>query len=130
MEAYDYLIDQGHIPSDPSYDNDIVIHNMKSTPFNCTYGVSTSFYVQNTGAETVTSFDYTLEFNGLSVTESWEGSLASGDNVLIEPEIMYPDAGTGYIRATVNLTSATDDRALNNSMVNYIEVIDEGVVDD
>ena len=129
MEAYDYLIDQGHIPSDPSYDNDIVIHNMKSTPFNCTYGVSTSFYVQNTGAETVTSFDYTLEFNGLSVTESWEGSLASGDNVLIEPEIMYPDAGAGYIRATVNLTSATDDRALNNSMVNYIEVIDEGVVD-
>lgn len=128
MAAYDYLVDQGNIPTDPSYTNDIVIHNLIVNRYNCAYGVSSEFYVQNTGAEAISSFDYTIEFNGFSVTESWQGNLAGGANVLIEAPVVFPDAGEGYFRVTVDLTSAVDDRPLNNSMIRHIEVTDADIL--
>lgn len=128
MAAYNYLVDQGNIPSDPAYNHDILVHNLRANELNCASGVSTSFYVQNTSEESVTSFEYTVEFNGVTITESWEGNLGEGQNVLIEPSILYPDAGEGYLRVSVNLTSASDDRNLNNSMVKFIEVEETDLV--
>jgi hypothetical protein len=128
MAAYNYLVDQGNTPFDPSYTNDIVIHNLRVNRFNCDYGVSSEFYVQNTGENNVSSFDYTIEFNGLTLTESWSGDLASGDNVKIESPLVFPDAGSGYFRITVNLTDAVDDRPLNDSAIKYIEVTETNIL--
>lgn len=128
MAAFEYLENEGFVAIDPSVGLDLHVFNLNVNSLNCAYGVESSFYVQNSGTQNVESFDYTIEFNGLELTESWTGVLAPGDKVMITPSAIFPDAGTAEFSVSIDEGSVADERILNNRQSIELNVIDKSVL--
>lgn len=128
--AYQYLIDQGHTPTDPSFQTDLMLIDLITAPVYCEQTVSFNFLVENAGTDTITSFDWAGslrdEIIEIEETNSWTGILLPGERVRLSGTLdaMPPKGAYELVLDLQQPNGGEDDRDLNDILKSNVTVSD------
>lgn len=120
--AFDYLVQEGHTPVDPSFESDLVLVDMKLKSIECNGQVSPVFTVDNQGSTPVSTFTISYNLDGATSTSdtyTWTGELAVGERISFEIDPINAAEGDYTLMATLD---NTDDRILNNALAKPVTV--------
>ena len=130
MAAFNYLVDQGNTPIDPSVDLDALMVDMNFKTISCYVGgLSLDLLFENAGKQEITSisFEYTLTgATTFSGNTEWTGSAMPSERTPLSLDIDGLQAGEFVIelRATT-VNGVADERPLNNVLRKTIILVDE-----
>ncbi len=115
LEAFNYLVAQGHTPVSPYKANDLLLVDARVSPFSCENEITPVVIVENAGTDTVSSFEVYYEAGGFNQTHLWTGELLPKGRitVLLSPLVTTP----GNFDLKINLqipNGLPDERPLNN----------------
>ncbi len=120
LAAYQYLINQGHIPANPYANRDVATQNLNLPEIICDTNLTIMPTVEmvNIGTDTIFNLIARYTFStGLTNTIQWSGVAAQGDTLFISfNPITLP---SGYYDFTITpelLNGFPDERILNNSI--------------
>jgi subtilisin family serine protease len=123
LAAYNYLIDQGHMPVNPNVTNDLLLIDVETLPIYCAGAASAVIFLENAGSEVVTSFEIAYSVNGETYTTEWTGQLFPGERTEYQlPDIELP---TGLFALDVELKDPNgnpDEKPLNNRFIQEVNV--------
>ena len=127
--AYNYLINEGHTPADPTVENDALIVDMDVEDRNCGGVFTGSVQFENAGTVNLTSLGIQYSLIGSSGTSAltgvhdWTGDLAPGERTTFEmPETVGPDGAYQLEVELVEPNGVADLRPLNNKQFRDIVV--------
>lgn len=136
LAAYNYLIDQGHVPTAPaSLDLDLIGVDSNPTQGYCQGGLEMKFFVENGGATAISSFDYTVQlydyFGNLQkeVNDSWSGMMLEDHVEFVSvslDDIAEGEYFVNFISSSPN--GMTDPRPLNNAVAKAITVSEQEAI--
>lgn len=128
--AYDYLIEQGHTPADPSFQTDLMLIDVKVNPVQCDERITYDFLVENAGLDTITSFEWTSTVSAVDMEatdmNAWTGMLLPGERMGWSG-VMENSLPRGEYDLVIDLQSPNggeDERALNDVMKSIISISD------
>ena len=125
--AYDYLIEQGHIPVPPvSKENDVMAVNLEVQDITCPDNFSFILTFKNDGTDVLT--DLSIDYLSLGVSQNyqWTGNLLPGEISSIIFEEPNMQTGENQLVVTLNNPNGTaDSRPLNNKITRTFEINDE-----
>jgi subtilisin family serine protease len=117
--AFDYLVGQGHVPSDPTVQHDVVLIDAVSNEFNCDSIAAPVITFQNEGLDTLSEMDILLLIPALGFSDSlhWAGLLAPGEKAKLQLTglIVKPGQWDLHIQL-VNPNATFDGRPFNNRL--------------
>jgi len=122
LDAFNFLVAAGNVPTDPQRDDDVMIVNIQGTDLECGTGAFASqVMIENGGDNTLTSavIDYGfVSSNGSTIGNgsiTWTGSLEIGERETIDiPEAQNLNGDFNF-RVTVHTPNGIEDeRPLNN----------------
>lgn len=117
LDAYNYLVEQGHTPVLPQAMNDIMLIDVKVPKWACNSKIQPVVTFENAGQDTIFTFVAKAEVAGIQGFEQFWGALAPGERQsMLLPEIEVP---TGYQDLIVTLQNPNllpDGRPLNNRL--------------
>lgn len=117
LEAFNYLVAQGHVPVSPFAANDVLLVNMEFSPFSCSEEIAPQIIVENAGTDTLYSFDVISQAGANIQTWQWDGVLAPRQRTTVVVPPLPAAAGTQLFKLTlVNPNGVADDRPLNNRL--------------
>ncbi|MCB0522571.1 MAG: S8 family serine peptidase [Lewinellaceae bacterium] len=115
MEAFNYLVAQGHLPVSPYKANDLLLVDAMVSPFSCENEVAPVVIVENAGTDTVSSFEVFYEAGTASQTYTWAGTLAPGERTTLQVAPMTVANGEYELGLTLQQPNGVaDERPLNN----------------
>lgn len=125
LEAFNYLVDQGHTPVSPYRANDVMLVHVEVATFFCDNQVDPSIIVENAGTDTLYNFRVFYKAGNTEGEFLWTGSLApkTRTNVLL-PGII---ADNGWQLLNISLTEpngVADEKPLNNRATTLVQVSD------
>lgn len=120
LAAYQYLINQGHIPANPYSNRDLAAQNLDLPEVLCNANLTISPSVEfvNTGTDTIYNalIRYTFS-SGLTDTIQWSGVAAHGDTLFIQTNPIPLNGGFYDFEIEVVLINGLiDERVLNNKL--------------
>lgn len=125
LDAYNYLIAQGHVPVSPFVSKDVLFVDLQLPEKNCEAEVSPIIVVENGGSDTLTSFEVNYEVGNVSNIFTWTGSLAQKERANIHLPTLNVPPGDYRIRISLAKPNGVDDeRPLNNVFEKNIQVLD------
>jgi len=126
LEAYNYLIDQGHTPIDPTATNDVMLIDAQiGTDFCANYFDGGSIWVENGGVDTLFSFDLKYGEAGNLTTTEVTSMLAQGERM--EVAIPGVNLATGEFEMVIEVANPNgemDDRPLNNVYKKKVSIVE------
>ena len=134
LDAYNYLIEQGHTPIMPVVNNDIMLIDLETKLVYCENKVDYKMVVENAGNTTINRFEWVVQLtqenqDNLAMEEifAWEGTLAPGERQSIEGALgNMPQKGS--YEMVINLmrpNGEEDDRDLNDVLKTPLNVTDK-----
>ena len=118
--AFNYLA-QSYEPADPSYENDLIVHNLEMNPYHCSEGIEGSFWIQNGGTSAIEGAIYTLSFGSYSATFTIDQTIEPQASVKVDITDLIGLEGEDLFEVNVFYNDATqDDRPLNNKVKRFI----------
>jgi len=128
--AFNYLIDQGHNPVDPSVDLDALMVDMNFKNISCfADGLSLDLLFENAGMQEITAINFEYTLNGtttFSGNTEWTGSAMPGERVPLSLSIDGLQAGEFVIEVqAMTVNGLMDDRPLNNVLRQSIVLVNE-----
>lgn len=125
LDAYNYLVAQGHVPVSPHVGNDVLIVDLQVPTNACEEEVTAILYIENGGTETLTSVDIKLEVGGVFNTMTWTGNLVQSQRAEIHlPTLAVPVGGYRLRVSLTNPNGVEDERPLNNVFEKNVNVVD------
>ncbi len=122
--AFDYLVEQGHVPVEPQVSKDLLLIRAKVPSWACEYNLSVSCLVENAGTDTLHTFDIHGTVAGVERMETWHGILAPGERLEIPIDFVGLPAGTYWLDLWVgNPDGIEDERPLNNRYRQQVRII-------
>lgn len=115
--AYNYLLNEGHIPVIPSMENDVSIVSVDGVPgISCSPQLGPVIEWKNTGENDITSVTIAYEFNnGVAGTILWTGSLPQDSSIASVLPVFSFNQGNYHLKVElVNPNGSTDYRYLDN----------------
>lgn len=129
--AYDYLIEQGHLPVEPVLaENDIMLIDLTTDLVYCENKLDYEMVVENAGTTTIQSFEWTLSLikDSILIEETflWAGVLEPGERRPIGGELatMPPKGDYEMLIDLQQPNGETDNRGLNDVLKTPIVVSD------
>ncbi|MEM9819539.1 MAG: S8 family serine peptidase [Bacteroidota bacterium] len=122
--AFDYLVNEGNTPVDPTTSNDVIAIQLEMDNTFCSgeAGVTGDIIFENAGTNTLTSLDIQYEIiAGGTVVQSgtypWTGSLAQNERATFTiPETAVADGKYDFVVTFVNPNNMADEHELNNKL--------------
>jgi len=119
--AYNWLIEQGHIPNPPrSTANDAIVLDMDTRNLDCGREVRVFLTVANNGMEPITEMEIDFiraDDNNTLGTVNWQGEIAPGAQLTFETDPFNALIGSYTLQAFVkSVNGAADLRNLDNVM--------------
>ena len=116
--AYQYLVNQGHIPANPYVNRDLAAQNLQLSEIICDANLTVSPTVEmvNLGIDTVFQavIRYTLS-TGISDTVHWNGMAAQGDTFIVSLGAISLSGGFYDFEVQPELINGqSDERVVNN----------------
>ncbi len=131
MEAYNYLINEGHVPLLPEVTTDLMLIGVELDKKYCGGSVQSALHVENAGQTDISAFDIRYQLSGSDIRIHnilWQQTtLAAGERAQVNlPDIDNLPAGKYevYLQLTL-LNGQTEDRLQNNEYRRFIEVFEE-----
>jgi subtilisin family serine protease/PKD repeat protein len=120
LAAYQYLINQGHIPTNPYSNRDIAAQNLNLPEFLCAANLTISPSVEFVNAGTDTIYNAVIRYtfsSGLTDTIQWSGVAAQGDTLFIQLAPITLSGGFYDFEIESELINGLpDERVLNNKL--------------
>jgi PKD repeat protein len=118
--AYQYLLNQGHIPANPYSNRDLSTQNLDLPDVLCESSLTIAPTAQfvNLGTDTIYNaiIRYTFS-NGLTDTIQWSGIAAQGDTIFIQTDPIILNAGQYAFEITPELINGLpDERTINDKL--------------
>ncbi|MFK8102488.1 MAG: S8 family serine peptidase [Saprospiraceae bacterium] len=133
LSAYNYLIDQGHVPVDPQVDYDLMALNVIEDQVSCGNTARVRFWVENAGEATVDNFEVNYRLNqgqdGTGTFPITETLVPGERKLILLPEISL---STGLFEVELevkNPNGTTDERVLNDKTIGTIRVSNDVAVE-
>ena len=128
--AFNYLVDQGNTPVDPSVDLDVLMVDMNFKAVSCfAGGLSLDLLFENAGKQEITSvsFEYTMRgTTTFSGNTEWTGSAMPGERVPVSLNIDGLQAGEFVMDVqAVTINGSADEHPLNNTLRKTIILVNE-----
>ncbi|MCB0704837.1 MAG: S8 family serine peptidase [Saprospiraceae bacterium] len=126
--AFDYLVNQGFTPVDPSVALDLLLVNMESEDIFCHDELmQPEIVVENAGTETINSFKVQYYCNnGPTYSYDWSGILQPGERQIIQLPGQPIELNAVWIYAEVlDPNDQDEERPLNNKLRKAITVFDK-----
>lgn len=115
LAAFNYLVNAGHVPVSPYVANDILLVDMKLSPFSCEEEVLPLIFVENAGTDTIYSFEVAYDAGAQQQLWTWTGVLAPRERIQLDLPALASIAGTQTLTVRLaNPNGLDDDRPLNN----------------
>lgn len=125
LAAFNYLVEQGHSPTLPQANNDLLLMDVNTPPLACNMQLQPEITVENAGADTIFSFDVEVVLDAFNSTESWSGVLAPGERLTLPLSTVEIPAGEYVMVVTLlNPNGQPDDRPLNNRLQKRVHITD------
>ncbi|MEZ4826191.1 MAG: S8 family serine peptidase [Bacteroidia bacterium] len=111
LAAYNYLVNQGNTPVQPSLDKDAMLVSVEQQGDGiCDSTVIPEILVRNTGKTAFTSLEITYELSdGTAGTYTWTGSLNPGQSATIQLPMIALDKGYYNISVEIKKVDGVDD---------------------
>ena len=128
--AYQYLINEGHIPELPrSFDHNARILRINTPEYNCGNTISLEAVISYAGPDTLQ--ELVLEYqvgNSPVQTYEWAGLLPPGEIQTLElPAINMPEGTYETVMGIVSANGQVDERPEDNFMKTTVTVLEEDV---
>lgn len=120
--AYQYLIDAGNTPKDPTPQTDLLVFGLQSELELCQSNIPCSFGIENGGAETITGIQYTVTLDGDELTVDLDALVLNpGERYFVDLDSISNKLGVHYLSVEVKqIDGAEDSRPLNDRIVTRI----------
>lgn len=119
LDAFNYLVGEGHIPSDPTtYEYDLAVSPIENLPekYTCDDSFTTTINITNKGTQSVSSATITYGFEGESTeTYEWTGTLEADASVSIELDPIDTDSGWKQFNVMLSHPNSNDEIDLINN---------------
>lgn len=122
--AYNYLLDLGHVPVSPHRNTDALLIDFKIRNVYCENTVLIEdVLIENAGTDTLYSFEIKYSMGNFSDNFIWEGALAPLERVNINLPLFSASDGNQLLEIVVeNPNNVEDERPLNNKLERFIKV--------
>ena len=120
--AYEYLLDQGNVPADPSVQTDLFVFGLKSEQELCQSNIPCSFGVENGGSQAVTGMQFTVTIGEDQFTIILDTlTLEPGERHFIDLDSVSNKLGEQYLSVEVKqLDASVDGRPLNDRIITKV----------
>ena len=131
MAAYDYLVDEGHVPVVPQVTTDLMIIHVELDRQYCDGAVYSVLHVENGGQEVIEDFQIYYAIEGpemRSETINWDGAaLQAGERAMVNlPSFENLASGKYKVSISVSIPDGpAEDRLLNNDYKRIVDVSDQ-----
>ena len=123
LDAYNYLVEQGHTPVLPQATNDILLIDVNVPKWACDSKIQPEVIFENAGQDTIFTFAAKAEVNGIVGAEQFWGALAPGERQsMLLPEIEVPPGEHDLVVTLNNPNLLPDDRPLNNRLKKRVHI--------
>lgn len=116
--AYQYLVNQGHIPANPFVNRDLATQNLQLPDIICDTNLTVSPMVEMVNLGTDTVFQAVIRYtfsSGLSDTIHWNGAAAQGDTFVVSLDAIALSGGFYDFEIQPELINGqSDERIVNN----------------
>ncbi len=133
LSAYNYLIDQGHVPVDPNVDHDLMALNIVEDQVFCGNAAKLRFWLENAGEATVDNFEVSYRLNegqdGAGTFAVTETLLPGERKLIFLPEISLSTGLFDVELEVKNPNGMADQRVLNDKTVGRIRVSNDVAVE-
>jgi len=123
--AYNFLIDEGHIPVPANYALDAMILDLQTPQIVCNGVIRPSISFENTGVEVINSIMIEYGVEGQTFTYEWTGALNRDEHASLQLDEISLEATDEFVFVNLKeVNGVADDRPLNNIMKNNVEIIE------
>ena len=125
LEAFNYLVDQGHVPVSPYRANDVMLVHVFNPTLSCNSEVSPIILVENAGTDTLFSFKVSYKAGVTNGDYQWDGILPPKERLTLNLPPVAVALGTQELNVGVEEPNGVaDERPLNNKLTSTIRVSD------
>ena len=115
LEAFNYLVDLGHVPVPPHRANDVMLVNVFNPPYFCDSEVNPTILVENAGTDTLRSFKAFYKVGASLGNYQWNGMLPPRQRLEVTLPAITVNAGANELEMSVEEPNGLpDERPLNN----------------
>jgi len=128
--AYNYLIEIGNVPVDPTVNRDMILIEVETKAYQCEKTLQAKAYIENAGKDDVTEFllNYTItDEKGvvLNYQQEWTGVLIHGQRLELDINPVNVSPGRSIILYEITkVNNDVDQRPLNNRVKKEPVIID------
>ncbi len=117
LAAFEYLVALGHEPVSPYVGNDVLLVDMKLSPFSCEEEVLPLVIVENGGTDTLYSFTVHYDAGAGAQAWTWTGILAPRQREQLNLPAIVSVAGTQTLEVELSSPNGVaDEKPLNNRL--------------
>ncbi len=123
LDAYNYLVEQGHTPVLPQATNDILLVDVHLPQWACNSQIQPEVTFENAGQDTIFTFEAKAEVDGVQSIGTFSGALAPGERQsMLLPQFEVASGDKDVLVTLLNPNLQPDDRPLNNRLKKRVHI--------